>query len=127
MPSITHHFAAIWTRIDARRQCFRPPLALLSVAQAMDEGSEQMHGFDGGDVVLPAPPIPVQDETRGRMIEVLAAVVTGATPQEITGYLDDGFPGEVVEMLDRPLEREEMSAHVDLLLTVMQSSAAAVT
>ena len=84
-----------------------------------------MEGFDAGDRDLPTPPVPVAEETKAAMALTLSAIVHGATPEEIVGYLDDGFPDDVREALDRPGERDEMGAHIDLLLTVMQTPALA--
>jgi hypothetical protein len=84
-----------------------------------------MQGFDAGDRELPTPEIQIDDETRGRLVLSLVAIVDGATPEELAGYLEDGFPARVADGLERPDERAEMSAHVDLLLTVLPTSALA--
>lgn len=87
-----------------------------------------MNGFEAGDRELPAPPVGVTDETRATMAKVLVAIVGGpeggATPEELAGFLEDGFPGWVVEALERPGEGEEFNAHIDVLLSVLQSPAA---
>lgn len=84
-----------------------------------------MNGFEERDGALPTPPVEIAEETRARLSQVVAAIVTGATPEEIVSYLEDGFPAEVDQLLARPLEAEEMGAHVDLLLTTMQTPALA--
>jgi hypothetical protein len=57
---------------------------------------------------------------------VLAAVVCGSTPEMVAESLESGRFAEGVEaMLDRPGEREELGAHVDLLLGVLQAPAGA--
>jgi hypothetical protein len=80
-----------------------------------------MDGFDAGEKVLPTPLVDVGEQTKGRLALVLMAVVHGCTPEEVAGFIDNGFPAEVERTLERPFEREEMAAHVDLLLTVLQS------
>jgi hypothetical protein len=80
-----------------------------------------MDGFDAGQQVIPGPAVDVAPEVRARLVEVLAAMVCGKTPEEIAGYLEDGFPGEVGELLERPGERDEMAAHLDVILSVLQS------
>lgn len=116
---------AAWSRY-ARIARLCPPFAVLpSVTQQVTEGDPDMDGFDPGDCMLPGPQIPVHESTRDRLVRVAAAMVAGATPEEITGMLDEGFPPEVDEALERPGELAEMRAHVDLLLHVMQTPAAA--
>lgn len=83
-----------------------------------------MHGFDVGEASLLKPPVEIEDVTRARLVRVMAAVASGATPEEVTGFLEDGFPDEVEEQLGRPLETEEMSAHVDVFLAALQSAPA---
>lgn len=84
---------------------------------------EDLSGFLVEAVDLPVPVVPIAEDCRGRMIETLAAMVHGETPEAIAGYLRDGFPASIREALARPFEREEMSAFVDLLLVVQQSPA----
>lgn len=77
-----------------------------------------MEGFDAGTRDLPAPPAGVAEETRVRLAEALTAIVAGATPEELAGYVEDGFPEHVAQALSRPGEQEEMLAHVDVLLSI---------
>jgi hypothetical protein len=86
---------------------------------------DQQDGFPAGDRELPTPPIEVSPDTRERLIQSLTEIVAGSTPEELAGYLDDGFPDSTGEALERPGERDEMGAHVDLLLTVLQTPAPA--
>jgi alkanesulfonate monooxygenase SsuD/methylene tetrahydromethanopterin reductase-like flavin-dependent oxidoreductase (luciferase family) len=86
---------------------------------------DDMHGFEERDGALPRPPVGVEDATRERLIRVVAAIVTGSTPEEVAAYLDRGFPDRVDELLAQPLQHDEFSDHVDLLLTAMQSPAPA--
>lgn len=81
-----------------------------------------MDGFDAGDREPLSGEINVEPVTRDQLANVCAAISLGATPEEITGYLTDGFPTEVAEMFDRPHEREEMDAHVGVLLAVLQGA-----
>jgi hypothetical protein len=82
-----------------------------------------MEGFEAGDVRVPAPPVEVSSETRERLILVTTAMLDGRTPEEIAGYLEGEFPESVHDWLARTGERAEVSAHVDLLLGVLQSPA----
>lgn len=83
-----------------------------------------MQGFaDDTDATVQRPPIPIDEHTRDRLVRVMASVGGGATPEEISGYLEDGFPAEVDEQLERPLEREEMSDYVDVFLAALQHGA----
>lgn len=85
-----------------------------------------MHGFEEREGALPTPPVQIAETTRDRLVRVVAAIVTGATPEEVADYLQaDVFPPEVLALIDRPHEAEEMGAHVDLLLTTMQTPALA--
>jgi hypothetical protein len=86
---------------------------------------EESNGFEVEEGVLPVPPVRVGDDVRARMTSVIAAIVCGSTPEQITGYLQDGFPSLVIEMLERPGEVEEMHGHIDVLLFVQQSPALA--
>lgn len=81
-----------------------------------------MHGFDVGETSVLTPPVDVDLQTRERLIKTMAAATSGATPEEITGWLTDGFPPQIAEQLGRPLEAEEMSAYVDVFLGVMQTA-----
>lgn len=85
------------------------------------DADDRTQGFEAGERELPEPPVPVGDETKERMATALCAIVGGATPEEVADYLDGAFPHEVVEALERAGEREEMYAHVDLLLRIQQS------
>lgn len=84
-----------------------------------------LDGFEAPEQEIPTPPIDVADGTRERMVYVLTAMLQGATPEDVAVYLADGFPPAVAEALERPGEVDEMGAHVDLLLTVQQTPAAA--
>lgn len=83
---------------------------------------EVLHGFAVEPVELPAPTFPVSEECRARLVRVAAAMLAGATPEAIAGYLTNGFPGEIDEALARPFEAEELDAFVDVLLFVTQAS-----
>lgn len=88
----------------------------------MDDG---LHGFEVRDGLIPRPPIQVSDEIRDRWRHILMAMVDGdqATPEDIAAFLADGFPPAVTEALERPHERDEMDAMIDLLLFAQQSPA----
>lgn len=83
-----------------------------------------MDGFEAGQIEIPVPVVPISDATRVRLITMLAAVQGFATPEEVAVLLADGG-GSGLEKAERILSqdglREEMSAHVDLLLTVLQA------
>lgn len=81
-------------------------------------------GFKAQSVTLASPAVPLSDEVRARMASVLAAVVCGKTPEEITGYLRSGFPGDVKATLEREHELDEIHAHIDVLLCVSPALAA---
>ncbi len=89
------------------------------------ESAEGLHGFEAPDGDVPAPAIRISDDVRERMASVLAAVICFKTPEEIVGYLRDGFPAEVREALEREHELDEIYAHIDVLLCVQQSPALA--
>ncbi len=78
-------------------------------------------GIAADDIALAVPPVPVGDATQERLMLVLAAIVRGATPEQITGFLADGFPASVEGLLSEPFVAEEFAAFVDLLLVVQQS------
>lgn len=82
-----------------------------------------MEGFDAGTRDLPAPPAELAEETRARLALVVAAIVHQRTPEDIAGYLEDGFPEEITAGIERPGERDEMLAHVDVLLSIAQAPA----
>lgn len=105
---------------------YPPGTALPSVAEdMMRDGELQEAGFDAGERELPEPLVPIADETKERLALALTAIVGGATPEELADYLDEGaFPDEIVGALDRAGEREEMFAHIDLLLRIQQSPSA---
>lgn len=94
----------------------------VTIGTTMEGVDDYMNGFDAGDTPTLTPPVPIEAATRERLTQLVAAITLGSTPEEIAGYLDDGFPDEVGLLLARPLEAEEMSAHVDLLLGAMQST-----
>ena len=75
-----------------------------------------MSEFDAGDRNLPEAPVALPDDTRDQMLQILAGIVCGLTPEEIYDALGDGFPRVVEDMLARQGERDEMRAHLDLLL-----------
>jgi len=87
------------------------------------EPNEEMRGFETPDGVLPTPPVPVSGDVRDKLVHVVACMVSGATPEEITGYLEDGWPESIEDMLGHPLEAEELGDHVDLLLSTLQAPA----
>lgn len=80
-----------------------------------------MEGFEAGDKALPTPVVDVSDDVRARLVTTLYAIVDGRTPEEIAGYLESGFPQEIDDALNRPGERDEMAAHVALMLSVIQA------
>lgn len=83
-------------------------------------------GFDAGRQQLLVPPVHVEDATRDRLVKVIAAVVLGATPEEVAASLESGeWAGEVLDALHRRLDREEFEAHVDVMLAVVQGSVVA--
>lgn len=84
---------------------------------------DDLHGFEAPERTLEVPPVPVSDQVRDAMVNVLAAVVCGATPEEVSEYLQTGFPDRVTDLLAREHELDEMRAHVDLLLCVQQMPA----
>jgi hypothetical protein len=83
-----------------------------------------MDGFEVGEREIPTPAVRIEDVTRDRLMQVIAAIISGHTPEEIAGFLDGKFPAAVERFIDRPHEAEEMSAHVDLMLGVIQSAPA---
>lgn len=84
--------------------------------------NDSAEGFEAEDRDLPTPPVGVEDVTRLRLMLTVAAIIGGATPEEVAGYHEgEEFPASVYEALDRPGERDELSAHVDLLLSLVQS------
>jgi hypothetical protein len=85
--------------------------------------SEDLHGFEVEDREIPRPIVPVGDEVRDRLRRSVAAMMLHATPEDLAGYLQDGFPARVTDELERPLVREELDAFVDLLLVVQQTPA----
>jgi hypothetical protein len=73
-------------------------------------------GFDAGDVPLPEIPAAVSDRMREHLAMCLAAIMSGATPEELAGYLDGApFPPEATGLLELPGGREELEAHLGLL------------
>lgn len=86
---------------------------------------EGLDGFAVNDGPVPAPPVPLDAATRDTMSSVLAAIVCGHVPERIAGFVRSGkWPVDVVEMLDREHEPEEMAAHVDVLLCVQEGALA---
>lgn len=82
-----------------------------------------LSGFTVPHVDLPRPLVDVSPQTREAMVNVVAAIVHRATPEDIAGHLTDGAPDWIGEALERPHEADEMNAMVDLLLYVMQTPA----
>lgn len=82
-----------------------------------------MQGFDQEGTVPTPPAGGVSQAKRDRLVNVMAAVVGGATPEEITVWLSGEFPAAIVASLDRPLERDEMHAYVDVCLSVISEPA----
>lgn len=103
-----------------------PSVALLLVTQRATRGADtQMDDTRGFKVADDAPVIPVADvapETRQQLVRMLAAVVAGGTPEEVATYLRYGWPEVVTETLDRVGETDELSAHVDLLVSVVRGA-----
>jgi hypothetical protein len=79
-------------------------------------------GFETPGRELPTSAAQISAAVRDRMVHVLAAMLCGKTPEEIAGYVQDGFPAAVDELLARPHEADELDGHVDLLLSVQQAS-----
>lgn len=84
---------------------------------------DDLQGFYVEAVELPRPLVPIGEDCRARLREVLAAAIHGETPEAIAGYVTDGFPERIAEALERPFEREEMDDFIDLLLYVQQTPA----
>jgi hypothetical protein len=85
-----------------------------------------VEGFDAGDVRVPAPPVEVSDEVREKLVQLVTAIAAGRTPEENAELVAGGeTPDVVVEWLERSGEREEIGAHVDLILGVLQAPAGA--
>lgn len=86
-------------------------------------GVASPHGFEAGDWTPPVPRIEVSDVGRAGMVHLLAAAVCGHTPERALECLRSGeWPVDVVELLGRDLEPEEMGAHLDLLLCVLDGT-----
>lgn len=121
--------ARVATRLSSREPLdeahAHSAVTILSVAQAMRRSEAVMEGFEVEDRELPTPLIPVETETKETMALALCAIVHGATPEDLAGYLDGAFPHEVIEALERAGERDEMWAHVDLLVRIQQSPSVA--
>lgn len=82
---------------------------------------DETRGFKvAADAPLIAP-CDVSEATRATMVKILAAIIAGATPEEIVVYQADGWPEVVTEMLDRSEEIGELSAHVDLLVAAQRA------
>jgi hypothetical protein len=82
-----------------------------------------MHGFEVGDRRVLSPPVRIEDDTRDRLVRVMAAVSQGATPEDVSEWLEAGFPADVEDQIARPYEADELSAHVDVFLAALQASA----
>lgn len=95
----------------------------LVTQRTMRESTDDMTGFEAGEQTIPTPQVPIADSTRQRLMLTLYAQILGHTPEEIVAFIEDGFPDSVTEGLDRDGERDELSAHVDLLLCVQQRPA----
>jgi hypothetical protein len=120
-PTVTHLFLARWSRFGQGSTTLPPKLVLPSVAQVMPESRESdMHGFEPPEAEVQTPPVRVEEVTRDTLIRIVASLIVGATPEEIVGYLDDEFPPDVADMIARPLELDELNAHVDILLGALQ-------
>lgn len=72
-----------------------------------------------GDV--PVPVTQVGTDTRDRLVGVVAAIMLGQTPEEVAACLRDGFPPAVCELVEGDLERDELDAHVDVLLHALEA------
>lgn len=85
-----------------------------------------MEGFESGSETVPAPLVQVAGEVRERLIRCVAAAICGSAPAEVAACVASGeWPVVVEEMLERVGEREELSAHVDVWLGVLQAPAGA--
>lgn len=112
-----------WFPVRSRRQA-RDADSSDTFSHTMPEVNEEMQGFEpGGAGSLPSPPVEVDDATRVRLQLVLASIALGATPEDVAAYLDGGFPDKVTDMLARPLEQQEMSDHVGVILSTLQAPA----
>jgi hypothetical protein len=85
----------------------------------MHDESTPSFGPVGFDVTAPAivakAPGPREEGRLHRAALVVSAMISGATPEEVAGYLEEGFPAETHEALERPWELAEIRAHVHLL------------
>lgn len=82
-----------------------------------------MDGFESaGHVAQPA--VDVADATRDRLMHVACAISLGATPEDISEWLADGFPAHIGAFLNLPLQADEMRDHVSVILAALQSPAA---
>jgi hypothetical protein len=82
-----------------------------------------MQGFEAGTEDLPAVPAELDQDTRDRATRVLAAMLCGETPEQISRSLTDGeWPTIVTDMLDRAGEPEELTAHLVLLVGVLHGA-----
>lgn len=84
-----------------------------------------LDGFVALDVAIPSPLVDVGEESRDRLMLAVAAIMLGRTPEDVVGYLEDGFPAAVYVLLSRPHMAAEVRDHVSVLLCAMQSPAAA--
>lgn len=82
---------------------------------------DETRGFKvAGDAPVIAP-VELPDGARDEMVKILAAMISGATPEEIAGYQRDGWPDVVTELLERDGETEELGAHIDLLVAALSA------
>jgi hypothetical protein len=75
--------------------------------------------FETGDRQLPAPQAEVPAATRRRLMLALESIIDGATPEQLAGFLSEGFPPTVTAALERPWESEELSDHVNVLVSAL--------
>lgn len=86
--------------------------------------TEDLQGFLLDDERLPSLSDEIAEATLDTLVHVVAAIAAYKTPEDMVRYLRDGFPAEVLAGLERPYEREEMRAHVTVLLSVLEGGAA---
>lgn len=84
-----------------------------------------MQGFEEPDGLVPDPPIEIDEGTRTTMRRIVTSIAAGATPDEIAQWAANGWPERVDEALARPLETEEADDHIAVILTTLQTPAAA--
>lgn len=65
------------------------------------------------------PAVEISDDAREQSMFIVAAIMAGATPEQIMVFQAKGWSEDVTDLLARPCEPEEISAHVDLLAAAL--------